>query len=409
MSQLSESESFALGLHSLRQATISMVSESAANVLKYYEDYSDQMLTTLALPPNTRLRFVISDDARIMGRAIRETVDGLDYRFAVVSAGALLYFHQFFPYLLSRVDVMRDLGIVARERNLSHQFKPDNSHPATSWLLSRNLISHIIPIDPVRREFSSMMSAAACKFLIMHEFGHCLNGHLGHEHHSLDEADGPVKIGSTATLHRHTLEMDADSYATGGLFQMPYLYHPEETNHVWSRSIGYPSHRSLYPSLMAVWIVFRILSDPQRLPMSQEGLLANTHPHAAVRAHLCRGHIVRIASERGGIEPDGWISVALAKSAFDALKVWECVSGEREPERLLYMDDYSAGKGFERVGAYTETLLDHYATIKATLEKSAFVPLSNTRDEDKAQGLECKVKPARQVAHSSDPKIWVPH
>lgn len=380
---------YALGLEYLKPLDLASTREDHSLQLRSYKEYADQFLDSLPQSNKARLRFAFLDTNDINGKALQREVQGVQVRFATVSAGAILYFHEFFSYLMSRVDILPEIGIATSEKNLPYHFTPSRSYSPTKWLRERRLIHIAIPQNPSRLEFSSIMAVTASTFLILHEIAHCVNGHLSQSSLSLDEVDGPAATPSDGTLHIHTLEMDADAYATSQMFGFPSLFKRQNDSFTWSKGIGYPCTKWLYPSMVALWLVFRIMSWPERLGLDQMGLLNSKHPHPAVRAHFCRVIIRRLGIERCDPSVEHWLVPMLVKSSFDASNIWKSVTGRDEPDRLLYFDDISRTDGFERVRIYANQLLDHWSRVKADLQPMALVPLPATKEEEVRNGYQC--------------------
>lgn len=268
--------------------------------------------------------------------------------------------------------------------------------------MKKKLIKNISPLNSARLEFSSFMAMAASRFLILHEIGHCVNGHLAKNSLSLDEVDGPVALtASDATLHQHTLEMDADAYATNQLFGRSWFYQRQKDSFTWNKVHSYPCARWLYPFMVALWLVFRIMSWPERLALDQTGLLSTKHPHPAVRAQYCRIMIRRLGIERCDPSVEHWIMPMLVRSSFEASNIWKSVTGRDEPDRLLYFDDTSRTEGFKRVQIYTDQLLDHWNHVKPDLQAAALVPLPASKDEEVQNGYQCPCSlcKAGRIAH----------
>jgi len=96
------------------------------------------------------------------------------------------------------------------------------------------------------------MAITTSKFLILHEIGHCTNGHVGHSQFSLEEFEKPAREISSEILLRHTFEMDADSFAINSLLREAFFEIETGTVFRWSKHLNnYPPGRLLYPTLIA--------------------------------------------------------------------------------------------------------------------------------------------------------------
>jgi len=155
--------------------------------LESYKNFAGDFCGNISPKDGVRLTFDYFDSNILNGLAFKRNTQNLEFRFATVSAGAILYFHEFFSYLMSRVDILPLIGLVTSERNLPYHFQPPKEFPSTQALVKQGLLRNLNPLDPFRLDFAQIMAITTSKFLILHEIGHCTNGHVGHSQFSLEE------------------------------------------------------------------------------------------------------------------------------------------------------------------------------------------------------------------------------
>jgi hypothetical protein len=373
---------YRLGLKSYRLADPTSFSDGTGRQIESYQRYAEDMLRTI--PPRDRvsLRFAVFDTDQINGIAMKGNIEDQEIRFATISTGAIRYFHTFFPYLMSRTDVLPSIGIVTREQNLPYKLIPSRSYPALQYLTERGLRKRIEPIDPQRKEFAQIMTLTATQFLIWHEIVHCVNGHVAQDVFHLDEVDKPATLPPKTTLLHHTFEMDADACAVNQLFHATVRPHESEEQFRWNAQLGdFPPNKRLYPSLVALFLVFRIMARPETLSMNADGLLTGSHPHPAVRAHLCRVTLATLSLSRGPEGIGDWLSKLIAKSAIDASYIWATLTQTQEPRRLLTLDDESLDAGMDRMTTHMNVLLDYWHELRPHLLPFAMVSIPPSKYE----------------------------
>jgi hypothetical protein len=384
MSLSKEEITFQLGLHELRAVDDSQLREDQSRQLRSYEEFFQRSLTSFPEKQKATVYFEITDSKAINGRAFSSRVGNEEIRIATVSAGAFLYFHEFFSYLMSRLDVLPWIGSVYGERNFPHKFIPTRKYSGLQALIDRRLVTDVNPRCPLRLEFAQIMAATACQFMAWHEIGHCVDGHISQLNFEATEDVQSARSINPHTLRNHTLEMDADAYALCQILHTRVI--PElkgRTDFRWSSRLSdFPPNKLLYPTLIAINLTFRLLAGPETLPLDRDALLQGTHPHPWVRSHLCR---VNVSSQAHNLylesDEDLWLTKMAVRSIYDAAQIWECITGVKEQVRLLYLDDSSLEDGFGRVNEYMHRLLDCWYEMRPQLNTSALVPLAPSRHD----------------------------
>jgi hypothetical protein len=228
---------YALFLENKLLLDLRSVSENQCSLLEYYRVFADGWLSRIP-HENLDLRFGFFASPAIQGQAISRSEAHPKARFATVSSGAISYFHEFFSYLLSRVDIWPHVGRVTAERNLPHVLAPRRTVSPVQELAKRRLVRSVTPNDPIRRQFAGIMAEVACKSLILHEIGHCVNGHLFSAPFALDEETQAAGPAMDSALRAHTLEMDADACASNYFLRLAFDEIESGTSFRWSNVLN---------------------------------------------------------------------------------------------------------------------------------------------------------------------------
>jgi hypothetical protein len=376
---------FQLGLKKLRLVNFSTLQEDYRQQLISVRDFINSGFQSYQRDTKVCLLFDFIDSNQLNGLAFSSNSTEQNFRFATVHAGAILYFHIFFPYLMSRMDILPSVGSPALEKNLPITFRPGRSHPAMSPLEGYEIAS-IVPTCPERLEFANQMARAATLFLAFHEVGHCVNGHVMCSNFQLDEIDEISTQSSEETLRRHTLEMDADAYAVNHLLKLNL-----HNMGLGTKNDGLSEEQELHlagllhPVFIGINLLFRLFTRIEKIPIDQADFLKGTHPNAAVRSHLSRVTVSSIAFAWGLQNKDRpWLTNLATRSAIDALRIWEAITGTQEPARLLltFMQDGKTERtGLNMVWEYTNSLLECWRTIRPELLPFALNDLVKPTDD----------------------------
>ncbi len=141
------------------------------------------------------------------------------------------------------------------------------------------------PADEERMAFAMMLADLALEFIIFHELGHVLGGHLELSSHRLgqsqmSEANSPVEMRNMVL--RQVLEIDADFFAAHVDGIVTFW---QGTHESWSETFCWPGVSSKDAAIMAyafaIGVLFRVLERDGDFPAS----MGDSHPHPAVRCN----------------------------------------------------------------------------------------------------------------------------
>jgi len=224
------------------------------------------------------------------------------FYFIGINAGSLLVIQQAFFTLLSHPAVLQDIG------NIANETPKFDSIPFGFPLTNKKLenISDISPKDTVRWHYCLFLTSCAMRFLMLHELGHILYGHI----------DYIAQIGARPLLSEipqqdnspfssdtlQALEFQADMFAS-------QIYASQIDNPRSMNVLDFMLNRTstleeiIRGKLFAVGILFRLFAQNERRPreISKNKLInylygkntagtiieKGTHPRIKVRFNSC--------------------------------------------------------------------------------------------------------------------------
>jgi hypothetical protein len=210
-----------------------------------------------------------------------------NYGFVGVYVGAVVTIYSLFGYLLSHPGFLTTIGHPSEEEEWT-AFDPKH--------LTRR------PKDPLRASFAHLLATFAIDFLFAHEIGHLMNGHVrflrlksGAPMFSEFDAMQGSELGN---LTSQTLEMDADSFATGqglaGVFGRasdPNAIFPKEFRPWFSTPKS-----ALFAWMLAIYGFFRLFFGGET---KFDDLLLTPHPPPTIRLNMTLGTLVEFLRKRG--------------------------------------------------------------------------------------------------------------
>lgn len=362
-----EETEWQLNLASLKKAG----GDSVALAPKSYTDIetlASKLIQSSDCRDDVISRFVFVEDHFVNGKAFECRVGETGLRIATLNTGAVLGIREFFYYLLSRCDVLPDIG---RDigHNLSHIFHPQKSFPVLKHLYTRHLVSNILPRNQVRRSFASVLASLALQFLTIHELMHVQCGHVSLNGNLL-QAEG-----HSWEITRHTLEISADSLALdyltkccrGGGYSA--LYQQNEW-FLFTEPFSYA-----YPLLLAVNLLFLLLAPSGTVRDPVTPLRTGLHPTFSSRAFNASAIAGTVLA---GKDPSAWnlFKPVATKALHDAIKIWTLIAGEdSRPFWGLSRDKLISPFSHKENYRYVGELMTHWGTLRPKLEPHSLLPL----------------------------------
>lgn len=290
-----------------------------------------------------------------------------DYIFITIGAVGKVYGTVY--GMLSTPNFMPEVGNANQEKTpnelLTGGFPP---MPLLGSHDGDELVEFCLPVDQRRSTFAMHLSSIALHFLLYHEIGHVVAGHLELREQqgcagAISEFGTPAPRNGTAPP-LHVLECDADAFAA--YFESFIDLHPRsdglgkeifDWEAVPGKDAGFIAHA------VAISILFRMLGNDGFAP---ESLDPRTHPPPAVRSCLALSRTMSLATLAGRFAMDRFPQLC-RDSIFHVEETWIALGlpGQRNGESSTWA---------ERVGRLSKELGREYEGWKTDLCKFARVP-----------------------------------
>jgi hypothetical protein len=209
--------------------------------------------------------------------------------FIGIHIGTFFLLSDLFLRMLSNKNVLSEFGDTSHESDSKKIFNAQITD-TTILFLAKDPNESISPKDPVRLNLAQLLTSFAIKFLVMHEYGHIIFGHLDYLEsktkvsHWTEIEDETLKLKSLSPITSQTLEMDADSYAVlRGVRQIIFL----SGNIDNIKQELKPFYSSLESSLTlwfySIYSLFRLFGYSNCDPLKIKKTL---HPQTGIRQHI---------------------------------------------------------------------------------------------------------------------------
>lgn len=274
-----------IGLHRLDDSRLRLI-ENLHGSLKektshYLKSVNSAGLKFDRVPPKIYFDYLASAELNAVAAKYSS-----DIYFIGLYHGTLMIISDLFFNLLSRPNVLTHIGDPGKEvENIASY--PFHITDYTTLLFEMGGRQSTIPNCPVRRLYAYHLTYMACDFVIYHELGHILYGHVDYVKKltscsSLTEQatpDGKIEI-----LIRQILEADADiSSVNQGVASMLGHFKDRDNLPDGYKPFFITFEDSLVNWSLAVFFVLRILGPQNYEP---EEFLNAIHPPARVRQAL---------------------------------------------------------------------------------------------------------------------------
>ena len=222
--------------------------------------------------------------------------------FVGLYAGAVVHIYRHFGALLCNCTFVPSIG------------SPDAEAHDPRSLNYADGEQSMVPNDPQRRSYARLLSRLACDFLLNHEFGHLINGHLKlmkalSGTACFAELDA-VGTGTFGSLSRQALEMDADCFAVqqGVLALLECVNNPSalpESSRCWYSSVD----EALRTWTLAIYGLLRLFDGS---PTDLDHLEAGPHPPPPIRAMMASATAMEVLKSRGHSDHERRCSAAFS-------------------------------------------------------------------------------------------------
>jgi hypothetical protein len=222
-----------------------------------------------------------------------------------------------------------------------------------------------VPKDEKRILFADVLVQLALEFLVFHEIGHILGGHLetisGKDRSS--EISELAQIGGYESL-RKVLECDADAFAAYVMsWTLAGKNVAEEILRVFETSIWQPYEFAVLTLLTSIGGLFRLLYPSAPAEIDERNTF---HPHPAVRACLVASSIMARDVHQGKLT-ERTLEELAAESIGNLEHVWAdlCLPGQHPEPTAAWA---------EKVGEEAMKLFNSYGDGKSLLDQDARIP-----------------------------------
>ena len=360
---------FTLALRGLRRQSAPYPDDR----LGHYEEVFSGVVASLAIGDRAVIRLAFADATGLLAFCFARQLGDIDLRVVVLSSGAIPYLHNFFQYITSRYDCLPSLGISTRERNLPHRGQLHYSVDFVEILRRRGLLKDITAKDPYRLDIGCLMGDFAVKFLLFHELGHCVDGHLDPATMGFDETDTELDGDYRTVLARHTLEMDADAYAISCILDNLVRTRTPEFLQTWPGFEKLPTHNAhLLPALFAVLMLFRFWPSAPSYGPKLRDLLVGSHPVPSVRSNLVMANFFSHYVSKELLGKAAVLKGTYAAAHIEALRSCTCLTG-------MSVSRWFSGasqEGFDAQRRYLNLLLREWHKLRPELEPRALITLA---------------------------------
>ena len=232
------------------------------------------------------------------------------------------------------------------------------------------------PNDQTRMTFAQMLADIALDFLVCHEIGHVVGGHLdiartNHGETEIAEFERGVSNSDELTL-RHVLECDADAFAS---HVTSFLHtHPKNaqlTLDTFNPSGWAPRDFALLKYLTAVGVLFRVLYPRAPIRISR---CKSSHPHPAVRAFLVASSTMARQLADGSVEANA-LERIVRHSVRNIEDVWAdlCLPGQNPEAPAIWAQNVQDGaRELGELYGNARSLLDQHARLRRRWHDWAF-------------------------------------
>ncbi|MEO6978916.1 MAG: hypothetical protein ABI113_11080 [Mucilaginibacter sp.] len=292
--------------------------------------------------------------------------------------GAILWIHEIFRILLSCPNVLPEIGESHNEQ-LAEKIMTAQFINLEHYVNVTQPKSIAMPKDPIRIDVANHFASNIIVFLLLHEYGHIVNGHVDalnslYQNQAFEEKltnaemNCLQKNNADYIMFRQTCEYDADAWATNILLQ--FVNHRVEGTAMVTPSLNfiYSDYKSaIYYysfSINTYWKLFGLEYE------FGKNLLENTHPPSGMRQHFIMALITTVF-QRFGIDYADDIGFQCAKSSMAVEKAFQEISnGGYNPIGIAttYQGDHLT---------HSREIRNNWKNVRPLLEPFAYVKLAH--------------------------------
>lgn len=202
------------------------------------------------------------------------------FYFVGINIELIIVLLRFYNYIMSHPRIFPNIGDSSREieSNIINNIQVDDYNYLQLFM---NYDTEIyLPIDESRQRYVYKLFFKAVEFLLMHEYGHVVMGHVDlvnslRGNSFMFEATYSDEIG----LLNQTLEMDADCYATKiGFHRLISIF---EHDSLQNSNIKFEDY--LFEWYITIYFIFRLLANKE---YNLDNLNGYSHPVPGIRQYI---------------------------------------------------------------------------------------------------------------------------
>ena len=208
--------------------------------------------------------------------------------FIGLNIGTYILLSDLFFRMLSSKNILTEYGDISKENDALKLINAQITD-INILFLSKDPDEKIAPKCEIRYHLAHLLTIFAIKFLVIHEYGHIIFGHLDYQNiktkncywNEISYEENEEKLDP---LISQTLEMDADCYGVNKGIEM--LIHYSENNNGLIDELKYflsPLESSLSLWLFSIYSMFRLFGFKNK---DISKLKTSFHPLTGIRQHI---------------------------------------------------------------------------------------------------------------------------
>jgi hypothetical protein len=292
--------------------------------------------------------------------------------FIGITTGSILTIYDMFLKMFATKSVLPHLGNVFLETDEEKKINISGSGGSVTFgLFSQSFYS---PKGVERQTFTMLYSNLALLFLILHECGHIVKGHLAYiskelNTHDLNELNNNYLVSIIGALNLQTLEMDADSFALNACFKYAnavilekFIIWEIEKEYIYNDWSSYLKHLGF-----VVYSFFRLFANDKT---SLDTVHLDSHPPPIVRATMIGANLYTILIKCGGIDTARKFGIEFKNGCKEAEIAFCSVTYSTSK-----IEEFSSVANSEEYNKYRMEVLENWNNVRPKLEPHCFVPL----------------------------------
>lgn len=331
------------------------------NAREFFEHVFKSFKITLALHRQKNNNFPLPKLYVINSTTINAGVTKKNGTYYIgVNIGTILLIRNLFYRIMSSPNVLKKYG-----NALIENINKVNSKDLIRIYENTGELKTVFPKDQTRAIIADYMINITLTYLLRHEFGHIVNGHLDY----CQKAKGLFNIAekdkpSDDPRFSQTLEMDADSYATNeAIFDILKFSGKSIESMPKELEVFIDRKEHLFLHIFCIYASFRLLSSPLN---NINKAKTYTHPPAVIRQALILSNIATIFEKEN-------YGITMSEAADICLKATQNVESAFANISTSTLEYDTITSAFTKPAVtYTRNIFYNWQNVRPVLEKYAF-------------------------------------